>query len=81
MAKVREKLKMHVFKSLPDIPDNDARIDGNMVKILGLLDGHKSLASVAFASGMSMTDFQKAVKTLIEMDLIVPTDTGEKITG
>ena len=81
MTKVREKLKMHVFKCLPDIRPNDARIDGNMMKILNLLDGHKSLASVAFASGMSMTDFQKAVKTLLEMDLIVPVDSGQKVPG
>lgn len=55
-------------------PDND-QIDGNMLKILKLLDGYRSLASIAFASGMSMSEFQKAVKALVALGLIEPVTT------
>jgi aminopeptidase-like protein len=76
MTKARKSLTMRVFQCSGDISTDDARIDHNMVKILSVLDGQKSLASIAFASGMSMSDFQKTIKALIELDLIVPIEAG-----
>jgi hypothetical protein len=38
------------------------------------MDGKKSLASIAFASGMNMSEFQKSVRRLIDLGLIVPVD-------
>ena len=67
---------MRVFKSSESISVHDDRIDNNMWKILAVLDGQKNLASIAFSSGMSMTDFQQAVKALIEFDLILPVETA-----
>lgn len=79
MTITRKSLTMRVFQCAGYIPKNDARIDYNMLKILNVLDGQKSLASIAFASGMSMSDFQKTIKALIELDLIVPIEDGETI--
>jgi aminopeptidase-like protein len=61
---------MRVFRCSGDVPKNDHRLDDDMVKILNILDGRKSLASIAFASGMTMSDFQRAIKNLIALDLI-----------
>ena len=58
---------------------DDDRIDAHMRKIMLLLDGRKSLVSIAFASGMTMSDFQKSVKKLIDLELIVPADSEEII--
>jgi len=80
MTLKRKSLTMRVFQCSENISENDDRIDDNMIKILGVLDGQKSLASIAFASGMSMTDFQKTIKALIELDLIVAIEAGETIT-
>jgi hypothetical protein len=79
MTIARKSLTMRVFQCSGKIPKDDDRIDHNMLKILSVLDGQKSLASIAFASGMSMSDFQKTIKTLIELDLIVPIEIGETI--
>jgi len=81
MSQSKEKLKMHVFRRLAKTPEDDVRIDDNMSKILSLLDGHRSMASIAFASGMSMAEFQKAVKALIDLDLIVPVDAVATLSG
>jgi aminopeptidase-like protein len=70
MSKPSDSFKMRVFRCSGDVPINDHRLDDNMVKILSVLDGRKSIASIAFASGMTMSDFQKAIKNLIELDLI-----------
>ena len=70
MSKTSASFKMRVFRCAGEVPKNDPRLDGNMAKILSVLDGRKSIASIAFASGMTMSDFQKAIKTLIELDLI-----------
>jgi aminopeptidase-like protein len=48
-----------------------------MVKILNILDGRKSIASIAFASGMTMSDFQRAIKNLIALDLIEAAEPDE----
>ena len=79
MAITRKSLTMRVFQCSGNISENDDRIDDNMIKILSVLDGQKSLASIAFASGMSMTDFQKTIKALIELDLIVALEAGVTI--
>jgi aminopeptidase-like protein len=63
---------MIIFSCSEALDLNDDRIDSNMLKILRVLDGHRSLASIAFTAGMSMGEFQKAIKTLISMDLIKP---------
>ena len=65
---------MVVFRCLEQIHAEDDQIDGNMLKILNLLDGYRSLASIAFATGMSMSEFQKAVKALIARGLIAPVE-------
>jgi aminopeptidase-like protein len=77
MAKPSANFKMRVFRCSGEVPKNDHRLDDDMVKILRVLDGRKSIASVAFASGMTMSDFQKAIKTLIELDLIEATAPDE----
>jgi len=63
---------MIVFRRSETLNMADERIDNNMEKILKALDGYRSLASIAFTTGMNMSEFQKAVKTLISMDLIKP---------
>lgn len=65
---------MHIFRRRRHHPDADERIDAHMMKIWALLDGRKNLASIAFASGMTMSEFQRAVKALIDLDLIVPVE-------
>jgi aminopeptidase-like protein len=70
---------MRVFRCRATNIDDDDRIDGNMRKILRLVDGYKGLASIAFASGMSMTEFQKSVKALIDLNLILPADAEETL--
>ena len=63
---------MVVFRRSETLSADDERIDSNMLKILRALDGYRSLASIAFTTGMTMSEFQKAVKALISMDLIKP---------
>ncbi len=70
-------LTMRVFRCRGSFSEHDDRIDHNMKRILQVLDGNKSLASLAFAAGMSMSDFQKAIKALIELNLIISVDTCE----
>ena len=71
---------MRVFKCSETVSVNDNRIDDHMWKILDVLDGQKNLASIAFASGMNMTDFQQAVKTLIEYELILPVEAATAVS-
>lgn len=66
---------MIVFRRSETLDMDDKRIDHNMLKILNVLDGYRSLASIAFTTGMNMSEFQKAVKALISMDLIKPIET------
>jgi aminopeptidase-like protein len=68
---------MRVFRCSGDVPKNDHRLDHDMVKILNILDGRKSIASIAFASGMTMSDFQRAIKNLIALDLIEAAEPDE----
>lgn len=65
---------MVVFRCSERIHADDDQVDGNMLKILNLLDGYRSLASIAFATGMGMGEFQKAVKALIALGLIKPVE-------
>ena len=69
---------MRIFRCRTSPIADDARIDAHMKKIIPWVDGRKSLASVAIASGLTMSDFQKAVKTLIELELIVPIDPEDR---
>jgi|GEM_PF-3429637 len=80
MTKAQDKLKMHVFRCAQDVSKNDPRIDHHMDTILNVMDGQRSLASIAFLSGMNMSDFQKAVKSLIELELIIPVETAEVLS-
>jgi len=66
--------QMRIFRCRTSHIADETRIDAPMKKIIQLVDGRKSLASIAFASGLTMSDFQKAVKMLIDMELIVPVD-------
>lgn len=63
---------MIVFRRSATLNMDDERIDNNMEKILNVLDGYRSLASIAFTTGMNMSEFQRAVKALISMDFIKP---------
>ena len=65
---------MRIFRYREAHAIEDGRIDANMRKILRLMDGQKSLVSVAFASGMTMSDFQTSVRRLIDLNLIAPID-------
>lgn len=65
---------MRIYRCRETQVGDDERIDTNMRRIIQLVDGRKSLASIAFASGMSMSDFQKSMKALIDLKLIVPLD-------
>jgi hypothetical protein len=47
-------------------------MDLNMIKVLRQLDGHKNLASVAFAAGLTMSELQSAVRSLVDLELIEP---------
>ena len=68
---------MVVFRcSEQSLKDGDL-IDGNMKKIYDLLDGYRSLSSIAFATGMSMSEFQKAIKALIALGLIEPVEASK----
>ena len=67
---MRKNLTMRAFRCSENMSEYDDRIDHDMIKILSVLDSPKSLASIAFACGMSMSDFQKSIKALIELDLI-----------
>ncbi|MDJ0720636.1 MAG: hypothetical protein QNJ04_03355 [Desulfobacterales bacterium] len=49
-------------------------MDNNMRKVLRQIDGHRSLASVAFAAGLTMTELQEAIGALVLMKLIEPID-------
>ncbi len=53
-------------------------IDENMRKVLRQIDGHRSLASVAFVTGLSMTEMQETVRALVEMNLIAPVDLAQR---
>lgn len=77
MSKPSASFKMRVFRCSGGVPKNDHRLDDDMVKILNILDGRKSIASIAFASGMTMGDFQKAIKNLIALDLIEAAEPDE----
>lgn len=77
MSKPSAIFKMRVFRSAGQVPKSDHRIDVNMAKILSVLDGRKSIASIAFASGMTMSDFQRAIKNLIALDLIEAAEPDE----
>ena len=68
---------MRVFRCSGVIPEGDERIDLNMIKILRVLDSPKSMASIAFACGMSMSDFQRSIKALMALDLIQPAEVNE----
>lgn len=70
---------MRIFRCRKAFCMDDDRIDAHMRKIMLLLDGRKSLVSIAFASGMTMSDFQTSVKKLIDLELIVPADSEEMI--
>jgi len=70
---------MVVFRRSETLNMDDERIDSNMFKILSVLDGYRSLASIAFTTGMNMSEFQKAVKALISMDLIRPIGTDRTL--
>lgn len=70
----RVSKKMRVFRCRKSLFFDDGRIDANLHKIIRLMDGKKSLASIAFASGMNMSEFQKSVRRLIDLGLIVPVD-------
>lgn len=72
---------MVVFRRSETLSMDDDRIDGNMSKILKVLDGQRSLASIAFSTGMNMSDFQKAIKELISMDFIEPVDREDASVG
>jgi predicted transcriptional regulator len=63
---------MIVFRCSETLNLNDERIDNNMLKILRVLDGYRSLASIAFTTGISMSEFQKAIKALISLGFIRP---------
>jgi Ni,Fe-hydrogenase III large subunit len=63
---------MVVFRCSDAVAADDERIDSNMMEILKYLDGHRTLASIAFITGMNMSDFQKSVKALIALSLIEP---------
>lgn len=70
MSSPSASFKMRVFRCSGDVPKNDHRLDDDMLKILNILDGRKNIASIAFASGMTMSDFQRAIKNLLALDLI-----------
>ena len=71
---------MIVFRCSETLNVHDDRIDNNMLKILSALDGYRSLASIAFKTGITMSEFQKAVKSLIAMELIKPVTKGRDAT-
>ena len=53
-------------------------IDNNMRKALRQIDGQRSLASVAFAAGLTMTEMQETIRALVQMELIVPVESGPR---
>lgn len=76
---MRKNFNIRAFRCSGNVSEDDDRIDRDMLKILSVLDGPKSLASIAFACGMNMSDFQKSIKALIDLDLIRPVEVGETI--
>ncbi len=54
-------------------------IDNNMRKVLRQIDGHRSLASVAFAAGLTMTEMQETIRALVQMELIEPVESQIQI--
>ena len=61
-----------IFSSSARIPHDCPPMDSNMRKVLRQVDGHRSLASVAFAAGLTMSEMQDAVRALVAMNLIAP---------
>jgi hypothetical protein len=61
-----------IFECLENPQDCCLPIDDNMRKVLRQLDGHRSLASVAFVTGLNMTEMQETIRALVEMKLIAP---------
>ncbi len=51
-------------------------MDNNMRKVLRQIDGYLSLASVAFAAGLTMTELQEAIGALVLMKLIEPVESN-----
>ena len=63
-----------VFVCADRQPNGCLPIDNNMRKVLRQIDGHRSLASVAFATGLTMTEMQETISALVQMELIVPVE-------
>jgi hypothetical protein len=76
MKSPRNNPSMRVYRRTENISSGNDRIDDHLRRILSLVDGQKSLAGIAFAAGMEMSDFQRAIKALIDLDLIVPLETS-----
>ena len=67
-----------VFTCLDRGPIDCLPIDNNMRKALRQIDGQRSLASVAFAAGLTMTEMQETIRALVQMELIVPVESGPR---
>lgn len=63
-----------IFECLNQSQVCSVPIDENMRKVLRQIDGHRGLASVAFVTGLTMTEMQKTIRALVEMELIVPVE-------
>ena len=61
-----------VVECSPHHPHCRLPIDENMRKVVRQIDGHRSLASVAFVTGLTMTEMQETIRALVDMELIVP---------
>jgi len=64
--------RVAVFRRCSGTDFGQMVLDLNMVKVLRQLDGHKNLASVAFAAGLTMSELQNAIKSLVDLELIEP---------
>jgi hypothetical protein len=75
--------RVAVFRRCSETDLSHLILDLNMIKVLRQLDGHKSLASVAFAAGLTMTELQNAIKSLVDLGLIEPIslDRGSRRVG
>jgi len=68
--------RVAVFRRCNGTDTGQLVLDLNMTKVLRQLDGHKNLASVAFAAGLTMSELQNAIRSLLDLELIEPIALG-----
>lgn len=67
MGKTSEAFSGVVFACSNQDPYDHLPIDKNRHKILRQIDGHRSLASFAFVTGLTMMERQEATRAIVSL--------------